>query len=296
MRETPLHDAHLRLGARMVDFGGWSMPVSYGSGIIDEHRATRTAVGVFDVCHMGEVHFRGPRAAEALQRVITNDLGKLTDGRALYTVACLETGGIVDDLIVYRLSDAHYLVVVNATTREKDVAWFIEHGRGDCDIVDASDETGLIAFQGPAAQRALQTLTAASLGALPRFSILTADVAGLRVAIARTGYTGEDGFEIFCDAGDARALWDGLVEAAGTVGGKPVGLGRARHPAPRSPAAALRAGSRRDDHPARGWPRVGREAGRRAVRRSPGAARAETGGRQTQAGRLRDGRARCRAP
>jgi aminomethyltransferase len=225
MRETPLHDAHLRLGARMVDFGGWSMPVSYGSGIIDEHRATRTSVGVFDVCHMGEVHFRGPRAAEALQRVITNDLGKLTDGRALYTVACLETGGIVDDLIIYRLSDAHYLVVVNATTREKDVAWFIEHGRGDCDIVDASDETGLIAFQGPAAQRALQTLTAASLGALPRFSILNAEVAGLRVAIARTGYTGEDGFEIFCDARDARALWDRLVEAAATVGGKPVGLG-----------------------------------------------------------------------
>ncbi len=225
MRETPLHDAHLRLGARMVDFGGWSMPVSYGSGIIDEHRATRTAVGVFDVCHMGEVHFRGPRAAEALQRVITNDLGKLTDGRALYTVACLESGGIVDDLIVYRLSSAHYLVVVNATTREKDVAWFVEHARGDCDIVDASDQTGLIAFQGPSAQRALQPLTPAALSELARFSITTTEVAGLRVAVARTGYTGEDGFEIFCDAGDAPALWDRLVAAAAPVGGKPVGLG-----------------------------------------------------------------------
>ena len=226
MRETPLHDAHVRLGARMVDFGGWSMPVSYGSGILDEHHATRSAVGVFDVCHIGKVHFRGPRAAEALQRVITNDLGKLTDGRALYTVACLETGGIVDDLIVYRLSDAHYLVVVNAANREKDYAWFVEHARGDCDVVDASDETGLIAFQGPAAQRALQALTNVPLDKLSRFSLASdCQTAGLRTSIARTGYTGEDGFEIFCAAGDAPALWDRLVEAAAAVGGKPVGLG-----------------------------------------------------------------------
>ena len=226
MRETPLHDAHVRLGARMVDFGGWSMPVSYASGILDEHRATRTAVGVFDVCHMGEVHFRGPRAAQALQRVITNDLGKLTDGRALYTVACLETGGIVDDLIVYRLSGEHYLVVVNAANREKDYAWFVEHARGECEVVDASDETGLIAFQGPAAQRALQGLTNVPLDKLSRFSLASdCQVAGIKTSIARTGYTGEDGFEIFSAAADAPALWDRLVQAATELGGRPVGLG-----------------------------------------------------------------------
>ena len=226
MRQTPLHAAHLRLGARMVDFGGWAMPVSYGAGILEEHRATRTAVGVFDVCHMGEVHFRGPRAAEALQRVITNDLGKLADGRALYTLACLETGGIVDDLIVYRISATHYLVVVNAANREKDYAWFVEHARGDCELADASDDTALIAFQGPAAQRALQPLTRAPLNELPRFALLSdCETAGLRTSIARTGYTGEDGFEIFCAAGDAPALWDRLIEVATAAGGKPVGLG-----------------------------------------------------------------------
>jgi aminomethyltransferase len=226
MRQTPLHEAHLRLGARMVDFGGWSMPVSYGSGILDEHRATRTAVGVFDVCHMGEIHFRGPRAAEALQRLVTNDLGKLTDGRALYTLACLPTGGVLDDLIVYKISATDFLTVVNAATLEKDRAWFVQHAGEVCDVVDVSDQTGLIAFQGPAAERALQPLTALPLAGLARFGFVPAClIAGARVSIARTGYTGEDGFEIFCAAGDAPALWEELVQAAGKVGGKPVGLG-----------------------------------------------------------------------
>ena len=142
MQRTPLYESHLRLGAKMVDFGGWAMPVSYAGGIIDEHRATRQAVGVFDVCHMGEIHFRGPRAAEAVQRLVTNDVGRLTDGRALYTVACLPTGGIVDDLIVYRISATHYLTVVNAGNLEKDRAWFFEHARALCDVTDASAETG----------------------------------------------------------------------------------------------------------------------------------------------------------
>jgi len=226
MRETPLHDAHLRLGARMVDFGGWSMPVSYATGILDEHRATRTAVGVFDVCHMGEIHFRGPRAGEALQRLITNDLGKLTDGHALYTLACLPTGGVLDDLIVYRISGTHFLTVVNAATLEKDRAWFLQHASDLCEVTDASDETGLIAFQGPAAERALQPLTALPLGGLARFGFVPqCEIAGVRAGIARTGYTGEDGFEIFCAAGEAPRLWDSLIEAAAQVGGKPVGLG-----------------------------------------------------------------------
>jgi aminomethyltransferase len=226
MQRTPLHDAHLRLGAKMVDFGGWAMPVSYPGGILDEHRATREAVGVFDVCHMGEIHFRGSRAAEAVQRLVTNDVGRLTDGRALYTVACLPSGGILDDLIVYRIAADHYLTVVNASTLEKDRAWFFEHARPLCDVVDASAETGLIAFQGPGAKHALQPLTKLPLGDLARYAwVERGESAGVQASIARTGYTGEDGFEIFCAAQDAPSLWDRLLEAAAAIGGKPVGLG-----------------------------------------------------------------------
>jgi aminomethyltransferase len=226
MQRTPLYDAHLRLGAKMVDFGGWAMPVSYPGGILDEHRATREAVGVFDVCHMGEIHFRGSRAAEAVQRLVTNDIGRLTDGRALYTVACLPTGGILDDLIVYRIAADHYLTVVNASTLEKDRAWFFEHARPLCEVVDASAETGLIAFQGPGAKHALQPLSKLPLGDLARFAFVhSCEIAGVAASIARTGYTGEDGFEIFCAGKDAPALWDRLIEAASGIGGKPVGLG-----------------------------------------------------------------------
>ncbi len=226
MQHTPLYEAHLRLGAKMVDFGGWALPVSYAGGIIDEHRATRSAVGVFDVCHMGELHFRGPRAAEAVQRLVTNDVSRLRNGRAFYTVACRPSGGIVDDLIVYRISSEHFLTVVNAANLDKDRAWFIEQAAALCDVADASAETGLIAFQGPAAARALQPLTEVALDALPSFGFVAAcEIGGLRVSIARTGYTGEDGFEIFSAARDAERLWNHLVEAAASVGGKPAGLG-----------------------------------------------------------------------
>jgi aminomethyltransferase len=225
-KRTPLYDAHKRLGAKLIDFGGWWMPVSYATGIIDEHRTTRTAVGVFDVCHMGEVHFRGPRAAEAVQRLVTNDVGKLTDGAALYTVACWPTGGIVDDLIVYRVAADHYLLVVNAANVEKDFRWFKENVGTWCDVVDASADTGLIAFQGPGAKHALQTLTKVPLGDLARMKFVAErEVASIPAWIARTGYTAEDGFEIFCRATEAPALWDRLLEAAAAIGGKPVGLG-----------------------------------------------------------------------
>jgi aminomethyltransferase len=225
-RKTPLYEAHRRAGARIIDFGGWWMPVSYPSGIIDEHRATRTAVGLFDVSHMGEVHFRGARAGEAVQRLVTNDVAKLDVGRAFYTVACRETGGIVDDLIVYRIAAEHFLIVVNAGNHEKDVAWFREHVGTWCEIDDASDATALIAFQGPKAESALQRLTATPLASMRSFDVLSdRDVAGVRTSIARTGYTAEDGFEIFCDAARAEALWTALVDAATPVGGKPVGLG-----------------------------------------------------------------------
>jgi aminomethyltransferase len=225
-RTTPLCQSHRRLGAKMIDFGGWLMPVNYPAGILEEHKATRTAVGMFDVCHMGEVHFRGARAAEAVQRLVTNSVGKLYDGRAMYTVACNPKGGIVDDLIVYRVKSDHFLIVVNAANIAKDYGHFVQEGGSWCEIRNASDETGLISFQGPKAQVCLTPLTRAPLDTLKPFHFLPdVEVAGRRVWIARTGYTGEDGFEIFCDAPDAEHLWQALLDACAGVGGKPVGLG-----------------------------------------------------------------------
>jgi len=225
-KKTPLYDAHRRLGAKLIDFGGWMMPVNYGTGIIDEHKSTRNAVGVFDVCHMGEIHFRGRRAHEAVQRLVTNDLGKLTDGRALYAFACWPSGGVVDDLIVYRVTDEHFVIVVNASNTEKDFRWFRENVGAWCDVIDASDDTGLIAFQGPKAEATLQPLTAVPLGSMKSFDFVAErQLAGFPVWIARTGYTAEDGFELFCRATEAEALWDRLLEAAAVVGGKPIGLG-----------------------------------------------------------------------
>jgi aminomethyltransferase len=210
----------------MVDFGGWSMPLQYAGGILDEHHTTRRAVGIFDVSHMGEIRFRGPRAAEAVQRLVTNDVGRLADGRAFYTVACLPSGGIVDDLIVYRISADDFLIVVNASNLAKDRAWFELHAGKLCEVRDTSDETALIAFQGPAAARALAPLVPIPLDQFPSFGFVSAtEVAGIRVSIARTGYTAEDGFEIFCEATDAERLWSVLFEAAQPAGGKPAGLG-----------------------------------------------------------------------
>src|SRR5688572_2883450 len=165
-KKTPLYDAHRALGAKVIDFGGWLMPVNYPAGILEEHHTTRRSVGVFDVCHMGEIHFRGPRAAEAVQRLVTNDVRGMTDGRAMYTVACNPGGGIVDDLIVYRVHADHYLLVVNASNIAKDHAWFVDNVGTWCQLDNASDETGLIAFQGPRAQEALSTLIAAPLSTL----------------------------------------------------------------------------------------------------------------------------------
>ena len=225
-RKTPLFSAHQRLGAKLIDFGGWLMPVNYPAGILEEHKATRTAVGVFDVCHMGEIHFRGARATEAVQRLVSNDAGALRDGRAMYAVACHESGGIVDDLIVYRVAADHLLIVVNASNIDKDRRHFVDNAGAICQIDDESEQTGLIAFQGPKAAAALAGLTDADVAALPSFSFLTGrKVAGRPATIARTGYTAEDGFEIFCSSRDAEPLWDALIEAAATVGGKPVGLG-----------------------------------------------------------------------
>lgn len=220
-KRTPLFARHQELGARIIDFGGWDMPVQYKTGIIKEHQAVRGSVGLFDVSHMGEAWLRGPGAGAAVQKLITNDADKLTDGGALYTVMCYPDGGIVDDCIVYRSSADAYLIILNASNVAKDLAWLREHAGAGVTVEDASEATALIAVQGPAAVALVDGLSPARLADVPRFHFADADVAGVSCMVARTGYTGEDGFELACPADRAVALWDALLEA----GGAPIGLG-----------------------------------------------------------------------
>jgi aminomethyltransferase len=221
---TPLHAAHLAAGAKMVPFAGYEMPVSY-SGVVDEHHAVRRAVGLFDVSHMGEVELRGPRALEVADRLVTNDVSRIADGQALYTVMCRPDGGIVDDLVVYRFSAERVFICVNASNREKDFAWMREGARGECDVVDRSAEFAQIAVQGPSAPALLERLTPAALGAVKRYWFTTGAVAGREAIIARTGYTGEDGFELYVAAEDAAAIWAALLDRGADLGVKPAGLG-----------------------------------------------------------------------
>src|SRR5215471_19310594 len=221
LKRTPLYDAHVALGAKMVPFGGWEMPVQY-EGILAEHRAVRQGAGAFDVSHMGEVVFRGPRARAAVQRLVTNDTGKLIDGKAMYTVMCYADGGIVDDLIVYRRGAEDYLTVVNASNIDKDFAWMREQTADLLAPTNESDLWGLIAVQGPDAPAIVSRLAEAELAArVPSFGLAEARIAGVQVICARTGYTGEDGFEIFVPAAAARVVWDAVLAA----GARPAGLG-----------------------------------------------------------------------
>jgi len=224
LKRTSLYPVHVRAGARLVEFGGWEMPVQY-AGIVEEHRAVRTAAGLFDVSHMGEVEIEGPGALDSVQRLITNDAGRLVIGGGLYSPMCLPTGGIVDDLTVFRLAERRFLFVVNAATTEKDFAWIREHTT-DAAARDRSAEFGLLALQGPQAQAILRRLTRADLGGLAFFHIIeNVEVAGVRCFISRSGYTGEDGFEIGCPWDAAPRLWDALSEAGRPAGLMPVGLG-----------------------------------------------------------------------
>ncbi len=227
-RRTPLYDRHVTLGARLVEFGGWEMPVRY-SGIIAEHTACRTAAAIFDVSHMGEVSFKGPGALAAIQRISTNDASKLTDGRVQYSTICTERGGVVDDITVYRRGAEEYFFIVNAGNREKDLAWIREHTQGDVRIDDISDATALIAVQGPGAPDIVQRAADRDILDLPRYwfrdGMLKTDTHGIPVTFSRTGYTGEDGFEIACPAEAAGAVWDRLLAIGGEGGLTPAGLG-----------------------------------------------------------------------
>lgn len=218
--ETPLHAAHVEAGAKMVDFGGWHMPLQY-SGILAEHKAVREDVGLFDVSHMGEIDFLGPGALDAVQTLITNDAAKLVDGQALYTLVCLGNGGVVDDCIVYRRGADDFCVVVNASNIEKDEAHFREHAGSLCEIVNRSDHWALIAVQGPRARALTAQIGGAGLLDIESFHFGHGQIAGKSIVAARTGYTGEDGFELFVKATDARAVWDALIAGGAT----PCGLG-----------------------------------------------------------------------
>jgi aminomethyltransferase len=214
LRQTPLHDRHVALGARMVPFAGWEMPVQY-EGVIPEHKAVRTDAGVFDVSHMGEIEVEGPTARDLLQSTLSNDVDKLEPGDAQYTLLTTESGGIVDDLIVYRLEPNRYLLIVNASNRDAVYEWLKERELRGSDVRDVSDDFALLAVQGP---RALERL---GLEPAKPFTFAMGEIDGVEVMINRTGYTGEEGVELACMADDAVRLWDAVL-ARGVV---PAGLG-----------------------------------------------------------------------
>jgi aminomethyltransferase len=224
-RRTPFHEFHKEAGARLIDFGGWEMPVQY-TGIIEEHLACRAKVGLFDVSHMGEVRFRGPQALAAVQHLVTNDLSKIAFGQAMYTAMCNERGGIVDDLIVYRIGAEDILICVNAANRAKDYAWMLAHNPFGAEITNESDQWAQLAIQGRHAAALIQTLTGVELSTIKNYWFAEGTVAGVeRCIIARTGYTGEDGFEIFLPAGAADIFWTAIQAAGAPYGLVNVGLG-----------------------------------------------------------------------
>lgn len=226
LRRTPLHEEHVRLGARLVPFAGFAMPVQYEAGIRAEHEAVRTAAGLFDVSHMGEFDLRGPEALALVSRLTANDPAGLSVGQAQYSVMCREDGGIVDDLVVYRLGEERYRLVVNAANREKDGAHLRREAEGrEVETEDASDRIALLALQGPRAQEILGPLSSVELDPIGFYRFAEGEVAGAPAVVSRTGYTGEDGFELYVEAGDAPRVWRGLLEAGEGSGLLPAGLG-----------------------------------------------------------------------
>jgi aminomethyltransferase len=226
VKKTALYDTHSGLGAKLIPFAGFDMPVRY-TGDKEEHLTVRNAAGVFDVSHMGEFFVKGPKALELIQKVTTNDASKLYDGKAQYSCMPNLTGGIVDDLIVYRIADEHYMLVVNASNIEKDWNWIVANNSGiGADLRNASEEFELLALSGPKATEILQKLTSAPVGDLVTYGFLFGEVAGIpNTLVATTGYTGERTYEIFVAPNQAKRLWDALFEAGTPLGLKPTGLG-----------------------------------------------------------------------
>ncbi|KSU88440.1 glycine cleavage system protein T [Bacillus sp. VT 712] len=222
LNKTPLYDVYQQYGGKIIDFGGWALPVQFSS-IKEEHHAVRTKAGLFDVSHMGEFDVKGTTSLAFLQKVMTNDVSVLRPGKALYTAMCYEDGGTVDDLLVYQKGEDDYLLVVNAANIEKDFEWLQQHKPEGIELVNRSSEFALLALQGPAAQGVLQKLTDESLSDLKPFTFKDdVEVAGVRALVSRTGYTGEDGFELYCSASDVVTLWTELLKNEEVV---PCGLG-----------------------------------------------------------------------
>ncbi len=220
---TPLYDEHVRLHAQMTNFGGWSMPLQYTS-IRDEHQAVRTAAGMFDLSHMGEIRVSGPGAMGLVQKVVARDIAGLKVGRAQYTVLCNEAGGIIDDLLVYA-EDGGYVLVVNAGNQERDFDWIRSHAGRDTEVSNIGRETALIGVQGPRAVAIVQELADQDLTGIKYYAFKDGALAGVPARLSRTGYTGEDGFEIFSAPGEAAAVWKALLDRGRDRGLKPAGLG-----------------------------------------------------------------------
>jgi aminomethyltransferase len=225
VKQIPLNDIHIKLGGKMVPFAGYNMPVRYSSDI-EEHMTVRNGVGVFDVSHMGEFKITGAHALALIQKVTSNDAAKLADGQAQYSCLPNEQGGIVDDLIVYKIKENDYLIVVNASNIEKDWDWFTKHNSMGADLENISDETCLFAVQGPKAINTLQKLTKIDLKAIPYYHFAIGNFAGVdHVIMSNTGYTGAGGFEIYVQNQDAKKVWDAIFKAGEEFGIKPIGLG-----------------------------------------------------------------------
>jgi aminomethyltransferase len=226
LKKTPLNAAHRALQAKMVDFGGWDMPVQYPTGIIEEHTAVRTKAGLFDVSHMGEFRVKGPQALAYLDHLTPNAVSKLVDGQVQYTAMLYPNGTFVDDLLIYREGPEEFLLVVNASNIDKDFAWATEQAQGfDVAVSNESDATGQIAIQGPKAEAILQTLSDLPLKDIVYYHFRHGRVAGRDVLVSRTGYTGEDGFEVYCPAADTEHLWNAMLAAGQGEGLIPTGLG-----------------------------------------------------------------------
>ncbi len=224
LKRTPLRDVHVKAGAKMVPFGGWDMPVQY-TGIIEEHRTVRRAVGLFDISHMGEFEIQGKDALAVVQRLCTNDAAALQVGQVQYSLLCYLEGGIVDDLTLYRLGDDHFMLTVNASNIDKDWRWVTEHGQGSARWRNVSDDTALLAVQGPKAEDLVQRLADTDVTRVLYYQFVRGKAAGVPAIISRTGYTGEDGFELYVPAGQAERLWHALIDAGKADGIQPIGLG-----------------------------------------------------------------------
>jgi len=226
LKRTPLYTAHRLAGAKIVEFAGWEMPVQY-TGVTDEHLAVRQRAGLFDVSHMGEIEVRGPGALERCQELTVNDVGRMKQFQAQYNLLLNEQGGVVDDVIFYRTAADRWLICVNASNAAKDFLWIESHARNQpaVEVEDLSDRYAQLALQGPLAEKIVQPLTKLPLAQIKSFYFAYGDVASVRCLVARTGYTGEAGFELYCDAGDGEKLWNNLLEAGSAHGLVPAGLG-----------------------------------------------------------------------